>query len=155
MLEAAHPAAASTTRLNTLLAEGADLVAADLALARGWELVTPLPFGAALNLAVNGLPMTLADASAILADPDAALAPWSARMGERAALAARVMIEQAGIMIGVWDGASRAEPEGAPAIPSSPRFRPARRSSGSTSPGRRRGASSMPRRRWPTAKLRR
>ncbi|KPF79365.1 hypothetical protein IP88_01995 [alpha proteobacterium AAP81b] len=156
LLEAAHPAAACAMRLNTLLAEGADLLAADLALARGWELVTPLPFGEALNLAVNGLPMTLADAEAILAgaapgdpevaarvgaiaavaararcfalaeqdaelaplflaslaDPGAAAAPWSARMGERAALAARVMIEQADIMIGIWDGAARAEPGG-------------------------------------------
>lgn len=55
------------TRLCCLLADGADQMAASHALARGWELVSPLPFGRALNLAINAHPLTAADAEALLA----------------------------------------------------------------------------------------
>lgn len=54
-------------RLNTLLADGTDHHAARLALARDWDLVIPLPFGKALNAAINGGARAPADARAILA----------------------------------------------------------------------------------------
>ena len=54
------------TRLHSLLANGTDQVAASLALARGWELVAPLPFGEPLNEAINSLPQTEADARALI-----------------------------------------------------------------------------------------
>lgn len=158
LLSAAVAHGGCTTRLNCLLAEGADLLAADLAATRGWEVVAPLPFGPALNLAVNAQPLAEADARAILAGTapaDAAVAArtdritavagrarifalaeqddrlttlflatlaepaatgaaqlWAAAMSDRAALAARVMIEQSDIVIGIWDGVSRTEPGG-------------------------------------------
>ncbi len=54
------------TRLHTLLVEGSDQVAAELALGRGWELISPLPFGQRLNRAINALPTGLEDAKALL-----------------------------------------------------------------------------------------
>lgn len=141
-------------RLNTLLADGADQYAAEAALARGWELVAPLPFGRNLNVAVNARPASSSEARALLtgetvkdgelacradairalykdarlfelADADEAIAGhylamldapgnfaaaqhYSTHASERVALAGRVMIEQSDIVIGVWDGASRA-----------------------------------------------
>lgn len=62
----------ATTRLNTLMVDGADQAAAFLAIERGWELVSPLPFGERLNLAINSLPKTAADARALLAGGDPA-----------------------------------------------------------------------------------
>jgi len=58
--------------LHSMLAEGADLMAAEQALSRGWELVAPLPFGLDLNVAINAQPATADDARALLAgrDPD-------------------------------------------------------------------------------------
>jgi hypothetical protein len=62
-------------RLHSLLADGTDQVCAGLGLARGWELVAPLPFGLMLNRAINARPATSADARALLEgsaprDPD-------------------------------------------------------------------------------------
>lgn len=54
-------------RLHSLLANGTDQIAANLALTRGWELVAPLPFGHELNEAINALPPTVADAGALIA----------------------------------------------------------------------------------------
>ncbi|UPT62250.1 MAG: DUF4231 domain-containing protein [Hyphomonadaceae bacterium JAD_PAG50586_4] len=54
-------------RMHTLLAEGADQLCARAALARDWELVAPLPFGRALNLAINALATNADDARALLA----------------------------------------------------------------------------------------
>ncbi|CAN5169474.1 hypothetical protein BH11PSE2_BH11PSE2_21100 [soil metagenome] len=144
----------AATRMHSLLADGADQLAAREALARGWELVAPLPFGRALNAAINARPanagevralltgkglcgrQTRARAQAIgdlvdaarcleLADADATVealfmemmkAPkdvakaqaFSVVASERVALAGRVLIEQSDIVIGVWDGATRA-----------------------------------------------
>lgn len=56
-----------TTRMVTLLADGTDHHAAMLALERGWDLVTPLPFGRALNAAINTPAVTPEDARAMLA----------------------------------------------------------------------------------------
>ncbi|MBV7259398.1 hypothetical protein [Erythrobacter crassostreae] len=68
-------------RLLTLLADGTDHLAAELALAKAWELTVPLPFGRALNTAINADPDTAADPRAILAGR----APDDAPTGKRAA----------------------------------------------------------------------
>lgn len=52
-------------RLYSLLVDGTDQIAAELALARDWELVVPLPFGEGLNLAINAHPTTPDDAAAL------------------------------------------------------------------------------------------
>ena len=141
---------AAPPRLHSMLVDGLDQLAAAHALARGWELVAPLPFGRVLNTAINAHPesldearflltgeggcgkATLARASAIavledrarlfeLAERDETItalylsklaAPadiakaqaFSFHASERVALAARVMIEQSDLVIGVWDG---------------------------------------------------
>ena len=59
----------AATRLHCLLADGTDQLAASAALALGWELVAPLPFGLALNVAINAHPVSTADARALLAGP--------------------------------------------------------------------------------------
>ena len=60
------------TRLHSLLSGGVDMIAAEAATERGWELVAPLPFSPALNCAINAMPTTLADASALRAGGAAA-----------------------------------------------------------------------------------
>ena len=77
------------TRLHTLLAHGVDQLAASAADALGWEIVAPLPFGAALNVAINAQPHTHADGMALLAGGNASdpvvqgralgIRRWSAR----------------------------------------------------------------------------
>lgn len=54
-------------RLHSLLVDGTDQIAASIGLARGWDLAVPLPFGAALNRAINAHPRTIADVDALLA----------------------------------------------------------------------------------------
>jgi hypothetical protein len=54
------------TRLHTLLADGADQMAAEQALARGWELIAPLPFGFTLNAAITAQPANITEAHALL-----------------------------------------------------------------------------------------
>ena len=61
------PGTRGAVRLHSLLVDGTDQVAAECALAQGWELAVPLPFGAALNCAINARPETLEDAAALLA----------------------------------------------------------------------------------------
>ena len=69
---AATPALAiHPTRLHTLLAHGVDQLAATAASTLGWEIVAPLPFGRALNVAINAQPRTHADGMALLAGRDA------------------------------------------------------------------------------------
>lgn len=140
-------------RLHSMLAYGADIMAVDAARAKGWPVVAPLPFGRALNLAINAHPTNLADMQAVLeghaaADPDTALraaeietiakqvslfelaeqdkdveAYYRAHLGapddrlaeqafvgicsDRAAMAARVMVEHSDILVGIWDGVTR------------------------------------------------
>ncbi len=67
------------TRLHAMLADGADQIAANAALARGWELVAPLPFGRALNVAINALPANQEDACALLGGGEAKDAPTQSR----------------------------------------------------------------------------
>ncbi|WP_439547197.1 hypothetical protein [Sandarakinorhabdus sp.] len=150
--------ATAPVRLHSLLADGADQLAATLALARGWALVAPLPFGRGLNRAINAHPTTAADAQLLmggqqpvdpqvaasaaaidalydrahlfeLADADDGIAEkflamlsapgdvvvaqrYTAATSRRVALAGRVMIEQADILLAVWDGAARDAPGG-------------------------------------------
>jgi hypothetical protein len=142
-----------------MLVDGFDQMAAEMALARGWELVSPLPFGRELNTAVNAAPQSLEEAKALLtgqgpcgattraradaisslqsrarlfelADLDHLLEPlylatlaaptnlaaaqaYGAPASAQVALAARVMIEQADLIIAVWDGASASQVGGA------------------------------------------
>ena len=53
-------------RLHTLLALGVDLLSVEIALRKGWQIAAPLPFGKALNVAINAQPQTEDDALAIL-----------------------------------------------------------------------------------------
>lgn len=145
------------TRLHCLLDAGTDHLAAESAIARGWELVAPLPFGLALDVAINARPATLDEARALLAgqggaaacSPDVRaraerihalalqarlfeladrddelarqylaqlaspgdrrlVATFAAEVSLRAALAARVMLEQSDLLIAIWDGVTRA-----------------------------------------------
>jgi hypothetical protein len=67
----ADPAIANT-RLYSLLADGTDQIAAAAALAHDWELIAPLPFGLALNVAINAHPQSPQDAEALLSARDCA-----------------------------------------------------------------------------------
>ena len=58
--------AVGTTRLHSLLALGADMIAVEQALERNWDVVSPLPFGLDLNIAINADPLTIDDATALL-----------------------------------------------------------------------------------------
>jgi hypothetical protein len=148
------PGSMASVRLHSMLADGVDQMAAQAALARGWELVAPLPFGRALNAAINAHPANAVEARALLdgcgacrgdllrradalralseqartfelAEADetitryflamleapgdvAAAQRFQAHCSERVALAGRVLIEQSDIIVGVWDGVSRA-----------------------------------------------
>jgi hypothetical protein len=73
----AGEASSAPTRLHSLLVDGADQLAARQGLARGWELVAPLPFGRRLNTAINARPTSGDDVRAMLrgdAPADAAVA---------------------------------------------------------------------------------
>lgn len=140
-------------RLHSLLAYGADLMAVKTAAASGWPVIAPLPFGRALNLAVNAQPASLDDMRALLSGQDpvdpvtsqraaeirsteyeasvfelaeqddavealfaahladtsdgAAQQAFFALCSDRAAMAARVMIEQSDIVVGIWDGVTQ------------------------------------------------
>jgi hypothetical protein len=60
------PGSLAPMRLHSMLVDGLDQMASHQALARGWELVAPLPFGRALNAAINSRPETVADARALI-----------------------------------------------------------------------------------------
>ncbi len=53
-------------RLHALLALGADLLAVEIALQKGWQVAAPLPFGKALNAGVNAGPGSADEAIALL-----------------------------------------------------------------------------------------
>lgn len=53
-------------RFYSLLVDGVDQFAAEMALERKWELVAPLPYGQALNLAINAQPTSADEARALL-----------------------------------------------------------------------------------------
>jgi hypothetical protein len=149
---AAARLAGAKTRLHSLLASGADMMAMEIALARGWDVVAPLPFGLELNIAVNCRDIGEDDARALLhgdgapapgvaaqaaamrdiagraqlfelaeeddfvaglflahlARPDDrhAATEYSILASERAAVAARIMVEQSDLLVAIWDGAT-------------------------------------------------
>ena len=80
-----------TTRLHSLLADGADMMAFEQALARGWEVVAPLPFGLDLNIAIHCQPGTEAEALDIIAGRDA-VSPCGAQAAEMRAMARSVQL---------------------------------------------------------------
>jgi hypothetical protein len=82
--ECATAHAVAPTRLHSMLAAGTDQIAATRALALGWELVAPLPFGVGLNTAINADPLDTEEAQALLADPGGAADRCSAATRERA-----------------------------------------------------------------------
>jgi hypothetical protein len=146
------------TRLLTLLTDGTDQIAAELALARGHELVCPLPFGRRLNAIINCQVGEAAEARRLLSgggaangeikarlaamealadratlyelgeqddaiaalmlasldDPSdtAARTRFSAECAARAAVAGRILIEQADLLVAVWDGTAIVPPGG-------------------------------------------
>lgn len=154
VIETAATKMTGIVRLHCLLSDGVDQLAARSGLARGWELVAPLPFGRNLNVAINAAPTSVADAQALIAGDDTtdfatqaraqairelcakarcfelserddlltrlyveklgapadlvAAQAFAARCSARVALAGRLLIEQSDIVIGIWDGISRA-----------------------------------------------
>jgi hypothetical protein len=91
-IAAGLPGTRGTPRLHSLLVDGTDQIAADLALARGWELVVPLPFGADLNLAINAHPETAADAAALCRGASPADPAVEARAAAIRAITARAQL---------------------------------------------------------------
>jgi len=89
LAESGGPPAEGSIRLHTLLAPGADQIAAANASARGWQVVAPLPFGSQLNIATNALPQTREDALALIAGK----VPSDPQVAERAAAIGRWMDE--------------------------------------------------------------
>lgn len=86
----AGPVAAG--RLATMLADGTDTLAAQLCLDRGWDIVSPLPYGIALNVAINALPVTADDARALLEGRNASDTATEHRAARIRDLAARARI---------------------------------------------------------------
>jgi len=94
--------------LVSALADGADTLAAQRALERGWRLLAPLPF-VKKDYARDFAPADLEKLDALLARADAVAELDGTRQGadleERAYLqAGMVMINQADFIIAVWDG---------------------------------------------------
>jgi hypothetical protein len=75
------PGGLAPVRLHTLLADGVDQMAAQAGAGRGWQIVAPLPCGPALYGALAALPMSAADARAMLAGAS----PADAQAADRAA----------------------------------------------------------------------
>lgn len=86
------PGTRGAVRLHSLLVDGTDQVAAEIALARGWELAVPMPFGAALNCAINAHPLTLTDVDAVLAGRPAADPAVEAKAAAIRAITARASL---------------------------------------------------------------
>jgi len=89
---ATAPSGVAPVRFHSMLSEGADLMAAGQALGRGWELVSPLPFGLDLNVAINALPATAGDAQALLDGASAQDRAVQARAEAIRAMAARARL---------------------------------------------------------------
>lgn len=88
----AVPGTRGAVRLHSLMVDGTDQVAAEIALERGWELVVPLPFGAVLNGAINAHPASAADAAAMLAGRASCDPAVEARAGAIRAITARAQL---------------------------------------------------------------
>ncbi len=79
-------------RMHSVMADGTDQLAAREALARGWEIVALLPFGRALNCAINAHPRTAADVRALLAEGAAADPAVQARTDTIRSLVGRAQV---------------------------------------------------------------
>ena len=79
-------------RMHALLADGADQLAAQAALDRGWDLIAPLPFGVRLYRSINALPGDAADARALLAGQNPADPAVAARAAAFDAVSARARL---------------------------------------------------------------
>jgi hypothetical protein len=86
------PGARGAVRLHSLMVDGTDQVAAELALAQGWELAVPLPFGSWLNAAINAHAATLEDIDALLAGQPAADPAVEARAAAIRGITARAQL---------------------------------------------------------------
>lgn len=86
------PGSLAPTRLHSMLADGADQMLAREAIARGWDLIAPLPFGADLNCAINAAPTTIDDVAALIAGGAGADAAVAARAGALRALYAQARL---------------------------------------------------------------
>ncbi|MGZ8335781.1 MAG: hypothetical protein ACXWU1_03870, partial [Allosphingosinicella sp.] len=89
---ASHADRFATTRLHSLLADGADMMAMEQALARGWEVVAPLPFGLDLNIAINCRAASEADALALISGGVASDPEVAARAGKMRRIAGSVRL---------------------------------------------------------------
>lgn len=108
------PGSRGAVRLHSLLVDGTDQVAAECALAQGWELAVPMPFGAALNCAINAHPQSLEDAAILLAGGDPADPSASAKAAAIRAITARAqafeLADRDGEIEALWR-ASLADPD--------------------------------------------
>jgi len=86
------PGTRGAVRMHSLLVDGTDQIAAERALALGWDMAVPLPFGAALNCAINAHPVTVADADALLAGKPAADLAVEARAAAIRGITARAQL---------------------------------------------------------------
>lgn len=78
----------AATRLHSLMASGTDVLAVENARARNWEIVALLPFGQSLNMAINGHPLSIEDALALIEDRAEAVSPAAAYVDQVRQLAA-------------------------------------------------------------------
>lgn len=83
---------AGSTRLFSMLAHGADLMAVDQALSREWEVTAPLPFGLDLNIAINSDPATAEEFDLLLAQRPVADPGLSRRADHIRNVAARALL---------------------------------------------------------------
>lgn len=79
-------------RLNTLLADGTDQLAAKFALALGWTLSVQLPFGRTLNRTIVSAPATAEEARSLLAGDGTHNAQLAKRFAAMAAIEDRARI---------------------------------------------------------------
>lgn len=80
------------TRLHSLLAHGADMIAVEQALERDWEVPAPLPFGLDLNIAINAEPANEAEAAALLGRMPSGNAQVDALAGHMRGVASRLRL---------------------------------------------------------------
>jgi hypothetical protein len=98
-----QPDTIAPTRLHSLLAHGADLMAVEHALTRNWDVSAPIPFGLSLNIAINAHPETAEDAVALVegtAQCSADVAGRAAHMRDLAARVQRVELAEQDALVG-------------------------------------------------------
>ena len=93
----------AATRLCSLLADGADQMAATAALERGWQLLVPLPFGRRVNVAINTHPQTVAEAEALLVHD------WDAGVVSEAVRQRALVMQKIGHQAQIFELAERDE----------------------------------------------